>query len=225
MTTAVTGNEAENTLNQPIQSQKHVIWMRELEYSIFLLKQRRAEQEMGETRNLTPSNQLALETREQGEIQPHLHANSMLQTSLTHWANTASITPTQIVNLKRSSTPVIKFIPGLPKIVEKAVKLWRRGSEREGYKPVRLFEKVETRRILIPNYENRIWARSGQKNCFFPIKAVAELVSEFGPVTIRLDSEGRDEHWNTALENYHAHFDKNGKPISLSSALLQSNDI
>lgn len=62
-TTARSGTEAEGVLSNSSYSQKHLIWMRELEYRLFLLKQRRAEQHMGDSKDPGPSNQSGFEMR------------------------------------------------------------------------------------------------------------------------------------------------------------------
>jgi len=120
---------------------------------------------------------------------------------------------------------LIKFIPALPKSLEAVVQLWRKGNLAEGFKPLRLYEKVEMRKELIQNYNNNMWSSIGQKNIFLRYKGIVELVSEFELVTNRDKEEDQDSVWDSAIKFFHNHFDRDGRPRALTNILRDAKTL
>jgi len=203
---------------------KMLVWTRELEERLFILRQRKVTyqrtvgigQGLGRSIDTPPTtcglpgtlglSNSAEVARNSGDVSEFVNtgdgtqANSIISTEQgTHLRRDGS----GAWNRAQHAT-LVKFIPALPKTVEEVVKLWRKGSESDGYSPVRLFEKAEMRKALVRNYTNNLWAKGGQKSSFYRIKDIVVFVSEFGPVTIRIEEEGSEESWNSALRAFHS---------------------
>ncbi|PXF40420.1 hypothetical protein BWQ96_09880 [Gracilariopsis chorda] len=69
------------------------------------------------------------------------------------------------------------------------------------FKPVRMFLTASSRRSIINNYSDKYWNLSGQKASFYRFKDLAEFVSEYGPVNLRIGKEGKDKDWEYGISN------------------------
>ncbi|KAI0564023.1 hypothetical protein FGB62_31g113 [Gracilaria domingensis] len=128
-------------------------------------------------------------------------------------------------NVKLSAIkPLCKtFIPGLPKGIENAVKIWRFGDMRTRT-PLRLFDKVKSRRRIVQSYTESWWRISGQKAAYYKLKKLISLVAEEG-MKIKIFEVGEDHIWDAAVEKVHKRWDVNGLPLPFSSFLRQETTV
>ncbi|PXF47101.1 hypothetical protein BWQ96_03178 [Gracilariopsis chorda] len=107
----------------------------------------------------------------------------------------------------------------MPITAEEAIEIWRKESSDRGYKAVRLFGNAANRRKYIVGYEDWMWSKTGQKNLFLRYRAPIELISEFGPVTLRINEEETTERWKAAIDGFNQHFKLRERPQSISAIL------
>lgn len=116
----------------------------------------------------------------------------------------------------------VKHIPGLQKTIEKNIELWRKGNTEACLVPLRCFLSVAGRKRLCPEYRDKTWASSGQKDSFRRHRDLAELVGSVPDGTfLNIREEGSDEEWKRAVEKYHEKWDENGKPKALSTVVVE----
>ncbi|PXF48015.1 hypothetical protein BWQ96_02206 [Gracilariopsis chorda] len=119
---------------------------------------------------------------------------------------------------RSSAKPILRqFIPGLPKTIEDAIKLWMYG---DGLKTIalHLFDKAGSRKKLVQGYTNAWWKQSGQKAAYYKYKKLVKLVcDEVEGLTIFDDD---DKKWETATSLFHDKRDQNGIPRPLSVFLV-----
>ncbi|PXF39613.1 hypothetical protein BWQ96_10692 [Gracilariopsis chorda] len=111
-------------------------------------------------------------------------------------------------------TPILQFIPGLPKRIEEVVQLWRKG-DRGRFHPIFLFDTAKQRKKMIVGYSDLRWKQSGQKAAFYKYKRLVTLVTQAhgGLGIFEVDSSS----WTEALSCYHARYDSEDKPVPLST--------
>ncbi|KAI0557919.1 hypothetical protein FGB62_251g014 [Gracilaria domingensis] len=114
--------------------------------------------------------------------------------------------------------PILQFIPGLPKVIEDVVQLWRKGDGGR-FHPIYLFDTVDQRRKMIHGYSDLRWRQSGQKAAFYKLKKLVIIVAgAHGDLDV---FEVHSEKWTQALSSYHKKYDRGGEPVPLSSFSLK----
>ena len=134
-----------------------------------------------------------------------------------------SNTGTGIANsVFKSQKTQVKLVPGVPKNVEDAIRLWLEGDHFSIY-PVNKFCFAEFRRSVIPNYKNSIWVSSGQKKALQMFKEVIEVLSSFleGSNRLKLFTVTDKVLWTEAVRRFHEKYDIEGKLPSLRKAVQE----
>ena len=106
--------------------------------------------------------------------------------------------------------------------VQNLIVLRRNGCCERVYKAVRFFETCSKQKRLVPNYENKMWWRTGKKNLFLRFRKVVEIISEFDPLTLDIRNQGADEAWKNALDGFSEHFYTVSNTRSLSSVMKEA---
>ncbi|PXF44435.1 hypothetical protein BWQ96_05805 [Gracilariopsis chorda] len=207
------------------------VWKKELEHRLFLIHQRRLENNRTDCSNLqqkrqseerftVADNQVTNEMSSLSKIQQNaLACNNRSSTENEFQFRTSSISSSGELKADQKLKAFVRFIPWMPKTAEEAIEIWRKGSSDRGYKAVRLFGNAANRRKFIVGYEDWMWSKTGQKNLFLRYRALIELISEFGLVTLRINEEETTERWKAAIDGFNQHFRLRERPQSISAIL------
>ena len=90
-------------------------------------------------------------------------------------------------------------IPYLPKSLDELVNLWREGSEKKGFRPVHQYKTARNRKLIMKNYSDLGWKKSGQKYAYLRFQRVILGIASYNDGLTDIFCRGSDEKWNISL--------------------------
>ena len=214
-----------------MRKQKMKTWVDVLSSRYFMLRRRHELLRSSSERNMAAGASGIL-----GHSPSTVEADAPFQSSSTEGAvalpQPQSTFEAANTSIRRESIPVStrvadlsqavqkRWVPGIPKTIEKAVHLWRMGDSLSSQVALRKFSTAEKRKEVIGLrvYSDKLWENTGNKRRFLRLKALINLVVE-GSSIQSVEEEGRDAEWKDAILKFHDKWDVDGKPRSLSSIL------
>lgn len=111
--------------------------------------------------------------------------------------------------------PMRKEIPNLPKTAQELVSMWLHGSKEKGFRPVKLYDRGETRSAIIKHYSDRQWTSSGQKRAFYRFKRIVKEIAANNDELKDIFATDK-KHWEVAIARFESKWSKDGKCRPLS---------